>query len=228
MRGETAENDQLVGELQLALAHLDRALREIEGMQQVNRPANDQNHAYLLAAHARLLVEVGRPDDALVEFEQARGLLTADRDRAIRLGDIARLLAAKREVDQALKLHQDELALYVAASDSRGIANTLWSIARVKIRQQHSQLAFGHYAISYAICLKIGNLVAICHVGLDFARLLCDLGRYEKCLSVLERSRDGFIELGRPGDARYVQSKIDEIQSNRYASSERSINSPAK
>jgi ATP/maltotriose-dependent transcriptional regulator MalT len=252
LRRATAENDQRVGEVQLALTHLDRVLRDIKHLKQEDRAMNGQNHAYLLAAHARLLVEVGRPDDALLEFEQSCGLLTRDRDRAIRLGDIARLLAARGEVDQALnlqqeslailealgdkheqaitlcniarllvakgevdtamKLHREELVVYEASGDSHGIANTLWSIARIKLGRQHSQQAFEHLAASYAICLKIGNLVAICHVGLDFGRLLCDLGRREKSLSVLERCRDGFIALGRPGDARSVQSIINEIQ----------------
>ena len=51
------------------------------------------------------------------------------RSRAITLGDIARVLAAKGDVDQALKLHQENLAIAEALGDLDGIANTLWSIA---------------------------------------------------------------------------------------------------
>jgi tetratricopeptide (TPR) repeat protein len=288
LRRATAENYERVRELQPALAHLESALQEIQRMTREGRPADTRNHAYLLVAHARLLVKVGRPDDALPEFEQARGLLKVDRDRAIRLGDIARLLAAngemndalklhqeslacfealghererattlsdiarllvakgevdealkfrqerlaileslgekrsramrlaeiacllaaKGEVDQALKFHREELVIYEALGDPEGIADTLWSIARIKLRRQHSPQALEHLAGSYSICLKLRNLVAICRVGMDFGQLLCGIGRLKEGLGVLERSRDGFIELGRPGDARYVQSII--------------------
>lgn len=308
LRRETAENQQLVGEVQPALAQLDCALREIARMKKEERPVDGQNHAHLLAAHARLLVEAGRPDDALREFKQARDLLTKEKDRAIRLGEIARLLGAKGEVDDALKLHEESLAVFEALADQRekaltlcdkarlliakgetdqalkvhqerlaifevlgdegarairlgdiarllaakgepnqalqvhyeelaayqalgdpyGIANTLWSIARIKLSQRYSQQAFEHLAASYAICLKLGNLVAICHLGLIFARLVGQLGEREKSLGVLERSRDGFIELGRPRDARYVQSIIERISEIKYASSDRLKDSPAK
>jgi hypothetical protein len=73
-----------------------------------------QDHGALLLSHARLLKQVGRPDDALLELEQARGLFKGERDQAITQGDIARLLAAKGEVDQELKLHQESLFIYEA------------------------------------------------------------------------------------------------------------------
>ena len=298
LRRATAENHKLVGEVGPALAQFESALREIERMKQEYRPADAQNHANLLTAHARLLVELGRPDDALPEFEQARSLVEGGRDRGIRLGDIARLLAArgelnealkldeeslaifealgdmreeaitlsntarllvargevdqalklhqrrlaifaalgdkrtrairladsarllaaKGEMDQALKLHQEDLAVYESLGDPLGIADTLWSIARIKLRQQRSQQAFDHLAASYVICLELGNLVATCHMGLDFGRLLCAMGKREKGLDVLEKARDGFIEVNRPGDARHVQSIINEIQAERHDS----------
>ena len=53
------------------------------------------------------------------------------RERAITLGDIARLLSDKGEVDQALKLHQQELAIYEVLGDKRSRAATLGDIARL-------------------------------------------------------------------------------------------------
>ena len=134
------------------------------------------------------------------------------RSRAITLGGIARLLAAKGDVDQALKLHQENLAIAEALGDLDGIANTLWSIATIEMRQ-HFKQAFEHLAVSYDINIKVGRLDAICYVGQDFGQLLCARGDPEKGLAVLERSRDGFVKLARPENARYVQSIIDEIQS---------------
>ena len=296
LRRATAENHKLVGEVGPALAQFESALREMERMEQQYRPGDAQNHANLLAAHGRLLLELGRPDDALPEFEQARSLLQGARDRGIRLGDIARLLAvrgepnealkldeeslaifealgdmreeaitlsdiarllvargevdqalklhqrrlaifaalgdkrarairladsarllaAKGEMDQALKLNQEDLAVYVSLGDRLGIADTLWSIARIKLREQRSQQTVDHLAASYAICHQLENRVASCHMGLDFGRLLCAIGQRKKGLDVLERARNGFIEVNRPGDARHVQSIINEIEAERH------------
>jgi tetratricopeptide (TPR) repeat protein len=141
------------------------------------------------------------------------------RARAITLGDIARLLAAKGDVDQALKLHQEKLAIVEALGDPDSIAHTLWSVAQIELRQQHFEQAFEHLAASYDINLKLGRLDAICSVGQDFGQLLCVAGDREKGLAVLERSRDGFVKLGRPENSSYVQSIINEIseRAKKYA-----------
>jgi hypothetical protein len=68
-------------------------------------------------------------------------------------------------------------------------------------------------AASYDINLKLGRLDGICYVGQDFGQLLCAIGYPEKGLAVLERSRDGFVKLGQPENASYMQSIINEIQS---------------
>ncbi len=294
LRGATADSAERVGKVQPALDQLEGALQDIERMTRGGRPVDPHNHASLLTAHARLSLEVGRADDALPEFEQARGLVKTERERAtllgdiarllaakgeldealklyreslaafeplgdkrelamtlgdiarllvakgevdealelhrerraifqslgkkraraIRLGDAARLLTAKADLDQALRLHREELAIYEAEGDPEGIANTLWSIARTKLRQQHSRRALEHLAASYTVCLKLGNLLAVCHMGIEFGKLLCAFGRRAEGLDVFERSRDGFVKLGRPSDVRYVQSVINDIQSN--------------
>ena len=142
-----------------------------------------------------------------------------ERARAITLGDIARLLAAKGDVDQALKLHQEKLAIVEALGDPDSIAHTLWSVAQIELRQQHFEQAFEHLAVSYDINLKLGRLDAICSVGQDFGQLLCVAGDREKGLAVLERSRDDFVKLGRPENSSYVQSIINEIseRAKKYA-----------
>ena len=160
---------------------------------------------------ARLLIAKGEVDGALKLHEKRRAILQflgQNLARAIHLRDIARLLAARTEVDRALKLHQEELAVYEAERHPRGIADTLWSIARIKLHQQHSRRALEHQAASYSFCLKLGNVLPICHVGIDFGEFLCTLGQREQGLVVLERSRNGFAELGRAGDARYVETII--------------------
>jgi len=105
------------------------------------------------------------------------------------------------------------LAIVEALGDLDGVANTHWSIAQIELQEQHFQQAFERLADSYAINFKLGRLDGICRVGLDFGRLLCAAGRREEGLAVLERSRDGFAQLGQSEHARYVQSIIKEIQS---------------
>ena len=51
--------------------------------------------------------------------------------RAVALGDIARIYADKGDVDQALKLHQEELEVYEQLGDKRSRAVTLGDIARI-------------------------------------------------------------------------------------------------
>ena len=165
---------------------------------------------------ARLLSAKGELDRALKLHQEQLAIVEAlgeKRERAITLGDIARLLSAKGEVDQALKLHQEKLAIVEALGDLDGVANTHWSIAQIELQEQHFQQAFERLADSYAINFKLGRLDGICRVGLDFGRLLCAAGRREEGLAVLERSRDGFAQLGQSEHARYVQSIIKEIQS---------------
>ena len=96
--------------------------------------------------------------------------------------------------------------------DQDSIAHTLWAIAKIELSQQHFEQTFGHLAASYGINLKLERLEGICHVGLDFGQLLCASGYLQQGLAVLERSRDGFVKTGRPENARYVQSIMDEIQ----------------
>ena len=121
-------------------------------------------------------------------------------------------MAAKGEVDQALTPHQESLAIYEALGDPDSIAHALWSVAKIELSQQQVEQAFEHLAASYDINLKLGRLDAICYVGLYFGQLFCAIGDPEKGLAVLKRSRDGFVKLGRPENARFVESIMDEIQ----------------
>jgi tetratricopeptide (TPR) repeat protein len=163
--------------------------------------------AIALGDIAELLAAKGEADQALKLHQEELVIYEAlddKRSRAVTLSQIAGLLAAKGEVDQALKLHQEQLVIYEALDDQDSIAQTLWSIAQIELRQQHFGQAFEHLAASYDITLKLGRLDAICYVGQDFGQVLCARGDTEKGLAVLERSRDGFVKLARPENARNV------------------------
>jgi hypothetical protein len=99
-----------------------------------------------------------------------------DNNEAAGESNIARLLAGKGEVDQALKLNQEKLAIVENLGDPDSIAHTLWSIAKIDLRQQNFKQAFEHLAASSGINLTLRRLEGIYYVGLDFGHLLCASG----------------------------------------------------
>jgi tetratricopeptide (TPR) repeat protein len=143
--------------------------------------------------------------------------LGAKRERAVTLGDIARIRADKGEVDAALALHQERLGIFEALGDLDGKANTLWSFAQIEIQQKKWQAAFDHLAEAYAINLKLGRLDGISFVGLDLGQLLCMAGQRDKGMKVLTQSRDGFLKLGQQQMAQQVQSLLDKFSSSRQS-----------
>jgi tetratricopeptide (TPR) repeat protein len=92
---------------------------------------DDDEKGALYLEHARRLVQKGALEDAVTYFNQAQALAKTQRDKAVVLGDIARIYQSKGEVDQALALHQEQLAVYEALGDRRERAVTLGDIARI-------------------------------------------------------------------------------------------------
>jgi tetratricopeptide (TPR) repeat protein len=91
-------------------------------------------HPALLAAQGRLLQQTGEPDQALVLFERAHGIMEAagdqERSAAVVLGDIARLRANKGEVDQALALHEKVPRVYEALAIAVRVPSPLAGLER--------------------------------------------------------------------------------------------------
>ncbi|MFN7950380.1 MAG: hypothetical protein U0610_01550 [bacterium] len=127
---------------------------------------------------------------------RARGLrgLGDKRSRAVTLGDIARIRASRAM--WTVRSRCTRLAVYEGLGDLDGIANTLWSIARIEIEQEKFQEAYERLQRSYEINLKLGRLDGICMVGVDLGQLLAMGGHREEGLAVLARSRGRFVRLG--------------------------------
>jgi tetratricopeptide (TPR) repeat protein len=191
------------------------ALAAKEGVTSLSQTSSEvpmNAHAETLIIHARALVQQGQPDEAIRHLEQAQALLPQGREQAIVLGEIARIKVQTGEVDDALLLHQEEMAIYEALEDLDGTANALWSIARIEVQQRKWQEAFDHLSRSYAINLRLGRLDGICTVGVDLGLLLCASGQREEGLKILTLSRDGFLQLGRPGYTEQVQQLITQSE----------------
>ncbi|MBL9126095.1 MAG: hypothetical protein JNL97_00540 [Verrucomicrobiales bacterium] len=158
--------------------------------------------------HARVLVQQGRIEEGLGILEGERTRIVGERNRAVLLGDIARIRAAKGEVDEALKLHQERIGIFEGLGDVGEKAHTLWAIAQIEIAREQWQAAFDHLAESYGILQRLGRLDGICVVGWDLGRLLCMAGQKEQGIGVLMRSRDGFVRLGQVPMAKQVEEWI--------------------
>lgn len=191
------------------VAHADAFRERALGLIAAGAAIGNAERAALLLDHGRRLVERGEPEKALPCLEQAQRLAPTERSRAVTLGDIARIRADKGEVDAALALHQEMLAIFEALGDVDGIANTLWSVARIALQREQWQAAYDHLARSYAILLQLGRLDGICVVGLDLGRLLAAAGHADEARPILERSRDGFLKLGWVDWARQAQQVLD-------------------
>jgi tetratricopeptide (TPR) repeat protein len=206
LRRVTAVSDQIVGEVPRALTHLDRALQEIERRKQGGQPVDPQDHGGVLLAHARLLTEVGKPDDALFEFQQARSLFKGN--HAIALGEIARLLAQRGEVDQALKLHQEELAIYEALSDKRSQALTLVNIARLLAQRGEVDQALTLYQENLAILAALGDKRSRAITLVEIARLLAQRGEVDQALTLYQENLAILAALGDKRSQAIIQGEF--------------------
>ena len=186
-----------------ALPALEQALDLLEG---------DRERAIVLGEIAEIRAQKGEVDEALElhqqELEVYEGLGDT-RSRAVTLGEIATIRAEKGEVDEALKLQEERLEVNEGLGDKDGIAAALWAIAQIDLQQQRFREAYERLDQSYRIYLEIGRLEGICHVGLSLGQLVCGGGHSEDGLAVLTRSRDGFVQLGQPDNARQAQAIID-------------------
>ena len=167
------------------------------------------------------LVQQGDPDHALPELQAAQAAFEAlgdRRSRAVPLGDIARILTNKGDVEQALTLHNERLQVYEALDDQSEIAHTQFGIGELRLQQaiEHSdrdafQQAYEALDKSYRILLTIGRLDGICTVGVTFGQVLAMGGLKDEARTVLTRSRDGFRKLGQTGPAEQMEAILAQL-----------------
>jgi tetratricopeptide (TPR) repeat protein len=125
-----------VGDTPAARGAYRRALARLEDLLAQGQTPDTEDHAYLLAVHSRLLIKDGEPDQALEFLEQAKQLLSTNprfqREHSIVLGEIADVYQARGQLDEALRIRQEEqLPVYERLGDVRERAVTLGRIADV-------------------------------------------------------------------------------------------------
>ena len=117
-----------VGDTDAGDALLERAAERAEDP----ASADAEARGAVFLSFARSLVQRGELDRAHGYFQKAMELASDKRSRAVTLGDIARIRAGKGEVEEALRLHEEELKVYEGLGDKRSRAVTLGDIARIR------------------------------------------------------------------------------------------------
>lgn len=154
-------------------------------------------------------VEVARRllDDALARVGQDDA-----HTRAVTLGQIADVLQAHGELDEARRMHEERLKTFVRLGDIDGIAHTRWSLAQVSMAERRPIHEIAEHLLeSYKLNLKLGRLEGVCFVGAALGQVLVATGQPDDARVVLERSRDGFVKLGLPDLAAQVQALLDRL-----------------
>ncbi len=90
-------------------------------------------------------------------------------------------------------------------------ANTLWSIANIKLEKGDLKEAVELLSELYKINMELGRLDGICFVWLDLGQVMCHGGMKEEGLVILNRSKDGFQKMGMGQYVELVQGVIDGI-----------------
>ncbi len=192
---------------------VDEALKlHEERLSEFERLGDLRSRAVALGDIARIYMDKGKVDKALKLLEEVLSeyeRLGDPRSRAVTLGDIARVYVTKSKVGEALRLLEEKLATVEKLEDVALIAQTHWSIAQI---ESDGQKKFQHLALSFKLNLKIGHLEGISVVGVELGRLLCEAGLPEQGRPILERSRDGFLQIGNSENAEFAQALIDQCQ----------------
>ncbi|MFO1421627.1 MAG: CHAT domain-containing protein [Candidatus Competibacteraceae bacterium] len=197
-----------VGDTSAARGAYQQALARLEGLLAQGQTPDTEDHAYLLAVHSRLLIQDGEPDRALEFLEQAKQLLSTDprfrREHSIVLGDIARIKVSKGEVDEALKLHQEELTVYQALGDQRSRAVTLGDIARIKVSKGEVDEALKLHQEMLTVFQALGDVGEKAHTLWSIAQIEIQKKDYENALPRLLESYAILLKLGRLDGIIYV------------------------
>jgi hypothetical protein len=152
-------------------------------------------------------VGVGKPLLLVAVYERLGDV----RARAVTLGDIARLRAQQGEVEEALRLHQERLAVNRRLSNLEGQASAMWDIAQIELGQDNIGQAAPLIVEAYQICDRINRLEGICIIGMTLGQLLIANDRRDQGLAVLRRSEEDFRRMQRHSEADAVAALITRL-----------------
>jgi tetratricopeptide (TPR) repeat protein len=206
-----------VGERQVAQGYYERALALLKQAAPPTTSDERDEQAMLLDMYGRLLWGLGQPDKAQRVFDAALELLGSDVHfqwrRAVIRGGIADILVSRGQLDEALRIREEEeLPVYERLGDVRERAVVLFKMAKIYLQQEDYQSAFEHLVDSYQMALDLGNLEIIVYVGIDLGQWLYAADHKEQGLTILKRSYEGLLQLGREDEASRLQELIAQAE----------------
>lgn len=220
---DIARNLHCVGNIDKALSMHKEAADILEEL------GDKRSYAVTLSNVAQILYEKGNLDEALLLYKKQLSFFEEKGDaksRGIVLASIANIEREKGNIEEALRLHRENLAYFEKTGDVNGIAHSLASIGQIEMQKGQFQAAIEHLSKSYEINADLSNLHGISFIGLDYGFLLANRGDKINGLAVLERSRDGFLKLGRKDLADEAQHLIDTYSPSPHASPQKKTAAP--
>jgi tetratricopeptide (TPR) repeat protein len=125
--GQCVNAAERTGDAELQEQLLDQAL--------ARNDLDDSNRAQFLALRAGRLIQSGNPDGAMGLLKEAEAVFTRlgdVRSRAVTMGQIADILGARGDTDEALRIRrEEELPVYERLGDVRSRAVTMGQIADI-------------------------------------------------------------------------------------------------
>jgi hypothetical protein len=173
----------------------------------------------------------GQPQEAEVELQAAADDFTAggfSRERAVTLGDIARLRAQAGDVDSALQLHQERLRVYEQIGDVRERAVTLGDIARLRAQAGDVDSALQLHQEELNVYEQIGDVRSRAVTLGDIARLRAQAGDVDSALQLHQERLRVYEQIGDVreravtlGDIAQLRAQAGDLAGARQAQSER-------
>ncbi len=151
------------------------------------------------AQSGQMLQEAGRNEEAEPLLRRALSAFESlgDKDsRAVVLGDIARILTAKGDVDNALSLHKEARDIFEAFGNQRSRAVTLGDIARILTAKGDVDAALALHTEARDIFEASGNQRSRAVALGDIARILSAKGDVEAALALQNERMNTNRDLG--------------------------------
>ncbi len=154
-----------------------------------------------LAADSRVLTELGDAEGMLgqtlaakthleeaVALDQSSAYMNQQRVRSKALHDLANLLRQQGEVERALTLWQESLALDVQIGDVQGKAATLHEMAGVIAQRGEVERALALWQESLALLEQNGDAQGKAAILNDMATMIAERGEVERALALWQES----------------------------------------
>nr|VFK59277.1 MAG: CHAT domain-containing protein [Candidatus Kentron sp. TUN]VFK67848.1 MAG: CHAT domain-containing protein [Candidatus Kentron sp. TUN] len=208
-----------IARIKVNKGQIDEALALHQEILSVFESLGDQRErAITLGDIARIKVYKGQIDEALALHQEELAVyesLGEQRSRAVTLGDMGEIHLRRGEFDKAEALYVEKRIIAEHLGDISAIAHAHWGLGRIARERQDMEKTLEHLSAAYGMFMEIGRLEGIVFVGLDLGGLIYGVGQAmdnqefkEHGRAILQRSRDGLRQLGRPEDAEQVDALL--------------------